>query len=237
MAISPLFKKFRISEYIQYFTDVRNLCKNNSEAAAQVQSLVNAFNVSTSALENTFKVNKASDITSQLTNLDVQRDQAIVCLRKMADAYASHLNNDLAKAGNILLNTIDKYGSRIYTMNYQAETSTLSNLGDELGTSDDLKAVVELLCLEDLVKEMTRINNEFNILYLNRISENTADESISSGEAVKRTVADYRKLIEHLEAYSVISPSDSNSKLIAEINTLAEQYNTTVEQRSSGADN
>jgi hypothetical protein len=232
MLQTPLFKKFRVSEHIQFFSDVEKLCAQNAEAAKQVQSQLDAFTQSTQGVADTFKTERASEITEQLGELDAKRDQSIVCLRKLADAYATHLDENLQAAGKSLLHRIDRYGSRIYNMNYQAETSTLDNLGNDLTSDADLQQAVTAINADGLVQEMISLNNSFNSLYLNRVTQDTADQSISSGEAVKTAVADYRTLTEHMEAYSVISPSDANAKLLAELNTLIGQYNTMVEQRS-----
>lgn len=232
MNATPLFNAYRVSEYIQFYADVLKLCSQNTEAATQVQTQLDAFTASTQALQNTFKVSQASDITTELSELDARRDQLIICLRKMADAYTDHYDPDLQAAAKTLLNCIDKYGKRIYHMNYQAQTSTMSNLGNELTTDDEMKTVVSTLNLADIVEKMNGFNNQFNNRFLSRVTENTEDQHISSGEAIKQAVTDYRSMMEHLNAYSIISPSESNTKLLAEIGTLITQYNTTVEQRS-----
>ena len=236
MKQTPLFNKFRVSEFIQFFTDVIKICTQNAAAATQVSTPLTAFKESLAKLSTTFKVKKASDITAELSKLDAQRDQDIICLRKMADAYSSHFDEELKTAGNALLQCIDKYGSRIYMMNYQAQTSTTTNLCNDLNSMTNMQTIVQKLSVSNLVAHLEDSNNRFNDLYINRVSETTADESISSGEAVKVAMADYRTLIEHIEAYSVIAPSESNTNLQAELDTLIGQYNSTMEQRSSDSE-
>lgn len=226
----PLFKQYRISEFVQFFTDVIRICEKNPEATLQVINQLTNLKDSTAKLESSFKIDRASEITEQLKTFDSQRDQAIICLRKFADAFSDYPDVELQSAGTRLLNCIDKYGVRIYKMNYQAETSTLSKLCKEL-MSDEIKEDVQKLQLTSLVEYLNNSNNSFNDLYLNRVTKDAADDTVSSGEAVKETINDYRALAEHLDAYSVIAPSEQNTKLLSELIVLIDKYNSTVSLR------
>lgn len=54
---------------------------------------------------------------------------------------------------------IDKYGSKIHAFNYQAETSTITNLVNDLETIMELINAIALLVINDVVSELKASNS------------------------------------------------------------------------------
>ena len=109
--------KLRISESVQFFNDVLTVCKNSNPAELNIQKPWNALDKSFNLLNGSFKKESASAFTTELSALDQRRDQGIICLRKLADAYTNHHAVAKQKAAGKLLIVIDKYGRSISKMN------------------------------------------------------------------------------------------------------------------------
>ncbi len=222
------FKKFRTSEFVQFFVDVCTIYEENNVAtlnlAEQHSSMANVNN----ELAKVFKQNKGSEITEEIAALDQRRDEAIICLRKTADAFTNHFDSEKKAAGNKLLHAMDKYGSKIYLMNYHAQTSTTTNLVNDLETIPELVNASTFLSLNEIISEIKESNNLFNERYLARVNEEAGKESVSAGELIKEGIACYRTLAAHTEAHATLTPEEIYTVLINQLNVLIEKYNATV---------
>jgi hypothetical protein len=226
------FKLFRKSESVQFFNDLVTLCSESNPKALNIQAQLVALNECINSLNMNFVTDRSSEITSDLISLDQRRDKAITCLRMLTEGFTNHFDPDKRSTAILLLKTIDKYGSSISRMNYQAETSTLDNLGDELLNDASSVNQVNQLGLTDIVNEMIEANNAFNIRYLDRVREEAGQNEVAAGELIKKCIAGYRLLTAHIEAHSTLNPCDELSTLIERINELIERYNLTVQRKN-----
>jgi len=231
MINSVNFKSFRKSESVQFFNDIVTLCTESNPKALNIEAQLSTLNESVNSLNSNFATDRSSEITSDLISLDQRRDKAIICLRMLTEGYINHFDSAKSESAKQLLQAIDKYGSSIARMNYQAETSTLDSLGDELQNDASAVNLVSQLGLGDLVGEMIEANNAFNTRYLDRVKEEAGESELAMGELVKKSVAAYRLLTAHIEAHSTLNPSAELSTLVDRINELTERYNLTVQRK------
>jgi hypothetical protein len=218
--------RLRISESIQFFNDVLTVCKNSNPAELNIANQWAELNKSYKLLSESFKKEQGSVLTADLVTLDYRRDQAVICLRKLADGYRNHHDEAKKKAGKLLVVTIDKYGKAIARMNYQAETSVLTNLATDL--KDDAKnaAAVKLLGLGDTVTEMVTANTLFNNIFIERVGEAAAKDIASASDMVDECKEKFATLVTHIEANQTLTPSEGLSTLIKQMNSLIEKFNT-----------
>lgn len=231
MINSVNFKSFRNSESVQFFNDIVTLCTESNPKALNIEAQLNTLNESVNSLNSNFATDRSSEITNDLISLDQRRDKAITCLRMLTEGYTNHFDSAKSESAKQLLQTIDKYGSSISRMNYQAETSTLDNLGDELQNDAAVANLVSQLDLSDLVSEMIEANNAFNTRYLDRVKEEAEGNEVAIGEVIKKSIANFRLLTAHIEAHSTLNPSDELNTLADRINELIERYNLTVQRK------
>ena len=231
MTKSVNFNLFRKSESVQFFNDIVTLCSESNPKALNIEAQLSTLNESVNSLNTNFAIDRSSEITTDLISLDQRRDKAITCLRTLTEGFTNHYDPAKSKAATLLLQTIDKYGRRISKMNYQAETSTLDNLGDELQNDDSAANLVSQLGLSDLVCEMIEANTAFNTRYLDRVKEEAGENDVAIGELIKESIANFRLLTAHIEAHSTLNPSSEISTLVDRINELIERYNLTVQRK------
>jgi hypothetical protein len=225
--------KLRIAESTQFFGDVLNICKQSNPAELNIKTQWSELETSYKTLNERFKKTPASLKTAELATLDERRDNAIVCLRKLADGYTNHHDGAKKQAGKQLLIAIDKYGKSISRMNYPAETSVLDNLVVDLKNEPDNAAAIKLTGLADTVAEIKSANDLFNQTYLERVGEAAEKDLNAAGEVVQECRLKYNALIKHIEAHATIHPSEAYDALIRQLNNLIDKFNTMLAQRGN----
>ncbi len=223
--------RLRLSESVQFYSDVLTVCKNGNPSTLNIQQQCTALEKSFALLNQSFKKEQASMLTGDLIAQDLRRDNAIICLRKLADGYTNHHDAAKQKAGNQLLMVIDKYGSSISKMNYHAETSVLEKLVADLQGNANNAAAVKLLGIDDTVAELKAANELFNKTYIDRVGEAASKDLTAAGTLVQECRDKYNTLAKHIEANATINPSEVYTVLISKLNNLIEKFNTTVAMR------
>jgi len=233
MINSVNFKLFRKSESVQFFNDIVTLCSESNPKALNIEAQFSTLSECVNSLNMNFVTDRSSEITNDLIALDQRRDKAITCLRMLTEGYTNHFDPAKSEAAKLLLQAIDKYGSRISKMNYQAETSTLENLGDVLQNDASVSDLVNKLNLSELTVEMIEANRAFNTRYLDRVREEAGQNEVATGELIKKSIACYRLLTAHIEAHNTLNSSGELSTLIDRINELIQRYNFTVQRKNT----
>lgn len=231
MNIIPKFPGFRNTESLQFFTDVVDICKKNDVQKLKLTDPLARLEQNNRDLSASFKVMSGSDLTEMLTHCDQRRDDAVVCLRKVADGYTNHHKPELRQAGLKILQTIDKYGGSIQKLNYQSQTSTTDNLCKDL-KSAPIAATVEAIGMTEVVAEMEEANRLFSDTYLRRIQESANNDQIATGQLIQEAIHNFRTLVAHIKAYNVITPSDDYTSLLKQISELTDKYNSLVSNRA-----
>lgn len=236
MITSINFGQLRHSEVIQFFDSIASLCAANNPEKLKIITPLQAFIDANKKVNESFKPSLYSTITKKLEELDARRDEAIVCLRKIADGYTNHFDVKKQKAGETLIKVIDKYGSSLSRLNFQAETSTLTNLGDELKTTPSLQKAIALTSLTEVLDEMVESNDLFKEQYLARVQETVAKKQNATGTLIVDSVATYRTMVKHIEAHATITPSIAYTALIKEMNDMIDRFKLTITQRTEKKD-
>jgi hypothetical protein len=131
---------------------------------------------------------------------------------------------------------IDKYGNRLYSLNYGAETATLKKLGQELLTNPEYINAIQEMQVTEVVKEMEVANTKFEKLFVQRLGAFSQDATKTSKELIQLTTEAYRTLVQHVDAHVTLAPSEEYISLINHMNENIEHFNLIVERRKSGAE-
>ncbi|MEM9930370.1 MAG: DUF6261 family protein, partial [Bacteroidota bacterium] len=115
-------KNYRVQEFIQFISNTLTIVQRHDPAKLKIAEYVTALTQHHQMLENAYKQDTLSEITPQLAQLDAVRDQALVCLRQVCEGYTSYPDETLSASGKKIVECIDKYGSKLYSLNYGAET-------------------------------------------------------------------------------------------------------------------
>lgn len=231
MIKSIKFYGLRISEMVEFFALLVAICKKYATETLNISVQVNALEASFNESDAVFKQDRASEYTAELVKLDQLRDDDLICLRKIAEGFTYHFLPGKKAAARLISKTINLYGKSVQTLNYEAETTVVRNLCNDLLTKPELQQAIESLPVVDVIENLKSNNESFSELYLQRVDETSKKKDAAAGEALKETINVYRELASHIDANMVVSPSAELGELVDEINTLGDRYNDIVELR------
>ena len=221
--IEPRFRLYRNDEFIAYIkASLDLLTRANIPALSTAQTTLQA---AYDELELSFKINKGSLLTATIQELDTRRDNAIRGILNVVRGYSLHYDAAVKSAAFLIERSIVNYGTKIYTFNYQAETSTIVSLVNDFEGDPDLVAALTLLNLTGWKDELKTANTDFEGKYLDRINEDVTKQVTPVIELRPAAIDAYGNLLQHVQANNVLNPSPALTTLTEELNRLAEKYN------------
>lgn len=229
----PRFYKLRNSEFLQFLVDVLSLCNNIGIEAKKLTAVILALQKDTTEFDECFKLTAGSSISEELIELDSRRDYCIIGIRQCLVGYCNHFSPEIKKASEELLMSMDKYGKKIYNLNYPSETSTINSLLDDWKNNPHLAAGIAILKLEDWTKELQTANTIFNERYLLRVNEKASAPQVKAFTTRKKAIASFNNLVKHIEAHATLAEDQTYNGLINNLNTLISKYNAIADSHIS----
>ncbi len=148
--------------------------------------------------------------------------------------YTHHHDKKRREAAEEVIACIDKYGYKLYSLNYGAETAALKNLAHDLQTDPVCMDAIQELQLKDVVNEMKNANVQFEKLFIERLSALSQEVIKSTKERIKSTTEAYRTLVQHVDAHATLAPSEVYDAFTSHLNENIEHFNQVVERRKNG---
>jgi hypothetical protein len=226
------YRRLWVSEFIQFLKDVISICTLSDPVRLNINSRLKPLEESVKELDAVFKKERGSDLTDEVATLDDRRDKAFLCLSMMIKAYGYHFDEAKLAAAEKIDALLDRYGTSIHKLNYQAETTTVSNLVNDLESDAELSVAVSTLELQPLVDELKTSNRLFHEKYIARAREVSQASEDSAVELRKTAIVQYLSLVDLIEAYVEISGPDNYQELIKHLNEVIEKYNGTIAFRT-----
>jgi hypothetical protein len=228
------FKFYRTNESVEFFTTLAKICVQSQPEQLNIKSQSDDINYHANKLNDNFKNQRGSSITAELMDIDSRRDNGFTCLSTITEGYEYHHDPQKQEAAKSIEAIIDKYGSNITRLNYQAQSGTVRNLVEELQINAGDK--LGTLGIADVVAELDEINQLFIQRFEDRMKEYALDDTVALGELIKEAIISFRQLTSHIVAHATLNPSESYSNLIKQINELIDTYNNSVKQRSRNSE-
>lgn len=224
--------KLRNAEYIQFIKNCLAITQSNDPAALNVQFQYDDLLRMLVLLEGIFITEQGSEITEDVSALDLRRDRAISGITLVVNAYTYYFDPAIAKHAERLNKQITQYGGGIARENYQAETAIIDNLLADFKNKPDLAAAIDALKLNDWKNELQIANTAFNDAYLLRtkqIGGATKDRLFAKRQETNEA---YYQLRDFINSYYTINKGAAPyGKTTDELNALIDQYNTMMAQR------
>lgn len=226
-------KALRNAEYMLFIRLFINLIEGNNPEELKVDDQLQVIKDLYEEAELLFKLPLGSKITGDLLELDIKRDKALGGLSQVLMGYENHFDNTFSNAAKALGKNIDLYGARIYEMNYQAESSSISGIIRDWETDDTLSVAVTTLGLGAWKLHLKDVNEKFIDLYTRRLQETGAQ--IDANLYEKRTEINkaYERMGQLLVAHSIIGKTQDYQKVFNDINALVDKYNILLAGRKS----
>lgn len=229
--------KLRHSEFSQFISDVLSLVQQNDPTALNVQSEYDTLKASHEQLVALLNPEQGSDITRQIEQADLRRDNAINGLTALIRAYTYHYDPAFKTAADQLLAAFDLYGTGIARQNYQSQTSSITSLMNDLRSGTELPEAAAALQITGWVDELENANQQFNSLYLERVKDISDNPVESVYEKRLAITEEYYSLRDMISAHFTIQKGVAPySTVTNQINQLISSYNTLLAARQSAPD-
>ena len=219
------FHLYRNDEHIQLNKDILYVCEQSNPETLKIKGQFDTMKTGTELLETAYLQTRGSELTKKIVEEDEKRDRLIIGIEIIADGNTHHYIPEHAEVGERIVNHIKKYGSPVARMNYQAETTALSDLIDFAKNDTKLQAAVALLGLTEWFTKLEESNIEFNRLFMMRVDEEAGKPKLNLKELRAESIAHYRELVKHLSAHATVSPSDLYETVTNKFNELTDKYN------------
>ena len=226
-------KVLRMAGFVEYvqqvaklFTDFRNSGEEGqSQLPVKVEPVYTSFKDRVTAVDDAYKLNRASDYTQKIADEDDRRDnlyKQLVNLLKMFKRFG--YDTEKKEAADYLWNIVKKYGVDPGE-NYSEESGKLQQMLQELHADAQAGQHLTLLGLESLVTQLNTANEAVRTLMGQR-----NDERMQIGKAALATAREeadqaYCDLILSLNASAVMDDDAHRfDELIQQVNELIKYY-------------
>ena len=226
-------KVLRVAGFVEFVQQVAKLVKDfrdsgeegQSQLPTKVEPVYTSFKDSVTAVDDAYKLSRASDYTQKIADEDDRRDnlfRQLVNLLKMYRRFG--YDTEKKAAADYLWNIVKKYNVDPVE-NYSEESSKLQQMLQELHADTQAGQHLTLLGLESLITQLNTANEAVRTLMGQR-----NDERMQIGKAALATAREeadqaYRALILSLNASAVMDDDAHRfDALISQVNELIKYY-------------
>lgn len=229
MAFStPTLEKYRKGDLVQYLNNVLEIITQEKATTLNISKQHNDLATTLTTFNETWQVNRGSELTPQIVALDNLRDTIYLGFKTTVDAWANyHYTEEKKNASFLISDKLKSYGTRIHSMRYQQETATLNAIINDM--ENELSQEVALLNLTDWITKLKEANTSFNEKYVERAKELSLEENGIITELRTTSITQFRALKAIFEARMAVAIADE-SDTVTEFTTLANQLSTLTEQ-------
>ncbi len=226
-------KYLRMAGFVEYvlqalklFTDFRNSGEEGvSQLPTKVEPVYTSFKDSVTAVDDAYKLSRASDYTQKIADEDDRRDnlyKQLVSLLKMFKRFG--YDTEKKAAADYLWNIVKKYNVDPGE-NYSEESSKLQQMLQELHADTQAGQHLTLLGLESLITQLNTANEAVRTLMGQRNDERMQIEKAALANAREHADQAYRDLILSLNASAVMDDDAHRfDALFSQVNELIKYY-------------
>ena len=228
---SPRFSKYLTADALEYSYAIVNRCRERQPPMSPTEPQVNAVQEAAEALNANFKRELSDPYSKNMSGLDNVRDRLIMGTRTIAEGYTYHFDPATAAKAELILSTIDKYGSQIARLPYEAETTTLASLTNDLMGTPKMAEAIRDLGLDTWIIQLKTVNDQFRQTFSARVGSQTDAQRKTTNELRQKLHDALRTLFAHLTAHATLSNDASVTAIIGDINGLTDRFNQLTDRR------
>jgi hypothetical protein len=218
----------RNEEWFQLFTEFKDLVVAFCPSVLDIVVLFNEFIIFYNEADDALDFIRKSLDTDLMKAADVKRDHTF---RGLVDAVKSSLNhfNPNKKRAAEELDIVIKHFGNLAAKSGTEETAGIYNLTQMF--SGEYAAQTALLGLEDRVEELQVENNAYEALVKARNDEVVARTKFRMKAVRKGAEGVYHKIVERLEAKTVLSDNPTLEDFINKLNGFLKRYSDVIAMR------
>ena len=215
-----------VQQVLKLFTAFRNSGEQGvSELPTKVETVYTSFSGSVTAVDDAYKLSRASDYTQKIADEDDRRDnlyKQLVSMLKMFRRFK--YDAEKKEAGDLVWNIVKKYNVDV-NENYSEESGKLQQMLQELSANAQAQLSIATLGIESLITQLNTANEQVRTLMSTRNDERMQIEKAALANA--RTQADqaYCTLVLSLNAAAVMDDDAHRfDELISQVNELIKYF-------------
>lgn len=218
-----------------FHTKVNNLITTATPAALHVETQAARYATALTALSSIVNRPTAFVATADLKGADKVRDALIGVL---VNVVRAHLTNTIAarkEAATRLDAELAPYKG-IGKHEYSKQTAEVRGLLVTLALPENAAAITEL-SLDDEVDALQTANEAFEAAFLGKASEaaeRKPQQDLDSKAVVGEANAAYQDIVQVVNAYAIVQPSDEVNQFIHDVNGLVAVYASIAGSSSTG---
>jgi hypothetical protein len=234
-----VLRQLRNAEYIELEHGILDIINGVPPVKADLLTQYTIASDTLTLLNNAFLNDPASPLTTEINNLDDQRDQIITGLVAVTDGYCYSPIAAQAAAAAVLSHNLKVYGKSIAKQAFNAESTIIDNIVNDWTTQTALSNAVTTLGLGGWVTALSTANTQFRTKYAARTAA-LATESLVTPKSVSelRPEADLAltNLLKKLDGYYGVNDGTAPWNIVvAEVNVLIDKYNALLAGRKTRA--
>ena len=231
-------------EFVQQVKNIVMTYRDSGEAGvsqlpAKVEAAYTPFVSRIEAMDDAYKLSRASEYTQQIADEDTRRDGLYIALKNQVLMY-TRFTFDAEKnaAGTYLWNIIRKYNVDV-NENYHEESGKLQQMIQELEADNVAGQHITSLGLTSLLSQLKTANEAVRTLLSQRNDERMMQEKAALANARNRADEAYRDLVLMINAATVMENDQESvaglEGVISQVNELIKYYRQYVAQKGTGS--
>ncbi|MDR2473929.1 MAG: DUF6261 family protein [Tannerella sp.] len=207
--------------WFNYFLEYRKFVERFGAPTLGIEAPFNNFIDLLQKADDTLELIRKSALTSDVTNLDVRRDNVFRGLKAVWKAALVAIEDDIKAAAERLGIVFDHFGN-LASKPYSEETAGIINFIQELRShyADDI-ATLNIVAMVDALEAA---NNEFEETILRRNDEMAARTTFKIIELRHEINRCYGDMIDRIEAQALLEGKDRFAEFISTLNANIERY-------------
>lgn len=217
--------KMTIGSCSDFHNKVSSFLKEATAAALYVTDKEEAYNAAVETLASIVNRKRAFIATAEMKEADRRRDSAAGVISSVVSAYLTTPVETKSAAAQLLSPQLSAYKG-IRSHEYTKQTAEIKGMLGVLDAPEN-KSAVTTLGLDEEVAALRTANEAFTAAFLSKaqeMSERQPQSDISSTDAVNEANTLYLDIVQTVNAYAIVKPSDALNKFIEKVNGLVGAY-------------
>ncbi len=215
-----------VQQVLKLFTAFRDSGEQGvSQLPTKVETVYTSFSGSVTAVDDAYKLSRASDYTQQIADEDDRRDnlyKQLVSMLKMFKRF--NYDTEKKEAATYLWNIVKKYNVDV-NENYSEESGKLQQMLQELTTDAQAELRTAKLGIENIITQLNTANEQVRTLMSYRNDERMQVEKAALANARNEADQAYCTLVLSLNAAAVMDDDAHRfDELISQVNELIKYF-------------
>lgn len=218
-----------------FHTQVNKLITAATPAALHITAQAPGYSEASALLASIVNRQRSFIATASLADTDRTRDNAGGVISNVVGAYLTSPVAEKREAAMLLSPQLSAYKG-IRNHEYTKQTAEVKGMLAVLDETENAAAVATLGLTEE-VEALREANAAFEAKFLEKTEEMSArmdQRDISSKDTVAEANALYQDIVQTVNAYAIVQPSDEISTFIASVNGLVGTYSSIAGSASKG---